>query len=139
MKICLISPIGYFYSMHSFKAHGKPIIDWEELAQSQVEAIQNELPEPIRSCAMEVPVFFHLARNGRASRWLGLFEGCSLLAGTPVVPDELPRITLFIDNLAKAANYERATFLREVRTTYLHELGHYLGWDERQIANIGLA
>ena len=123
----------------SFKAHGKLMIDWEELAQSEVLQIQNELPKSIRSRAMEVPVFFDWARNGRASSWLGVFEGCSLLAGTPAFPNELPRITLFIDNLAKAANYERVAFLREVRTTYLHELGHYLGWDERQIANIGLA
>jgi len=125
--------------MRSCIAHGKPMIDWEELAQSQVVKIQNELPESIRSCAMEVPVFLDWARNGRASRWLGVFEGCSLMAGLPAVPDELPRITLFIDNLAKAANYQRAAYLQEVRTTYLHELGHYLGWDERQIAKLGLA
>jgi hypothetical protein len=25
-----------------------------------------------------------------------------------------------------------------VRITYLHELGHYLGWDEEQTANVGL-
>lgn len=115
------------------------MIDWDELAQSQVVEIQNELPESIRSCAIEVPVFFDRARNGRASRWLGVFEGCSLMAGPPALPDELPRITLFIDNLAKAANYQRVAFLQEVRTTYLHELGHYLGWDERQIAKLGLA
>jgi predicted Zn-dependent protease with MMP-like domain len=51
----------------------------------------------------------------------------------------MPRITLFIDTLAQAANYRRTVFLREVRITYLHELGHYFGWDERQIANVGLA
>jgi predicted Zn-dependent protease with MMP-like domain len=54
-------------------------------------------------------------------------------------PDEMPRITLFIDTLAQAANYRRAVFLREVRITYLHELGHYFGWDEGQIADVGLA
>jgi predicted Zn-dependent protease with MMP-like domain len=51
----------------------------------------------------------------------------------------MPRITLFVDTLAQAANYRRALFLREVRTTYLHELGHYLGWDEDQVAEAGLA
>jgi predicted Zn-dependent protease with MMP-like domain len=115
------------------------MIDWEELAQSQVVEIQNELPESIRSCAMDVPVFFDRARNGRARRWLGVFEGCSLMAGPPALPDELPRITLFIDNLANAANYRTVAFLEEVRTTYLHELGHYLGWDESEIAKFGLA
>jgi predicted Zn-dependent protease with MMP-like domain len=120
-------------------AHGYCMNDWEELAQRQVMEIQNELPESIRSCAMEVPVFFARGRGTRASSWLGVFEGCSRLSGSPALPDELPRITLFLDNLAKAANYDRMAFLREVRMTYLHELGHYLGWDETQIANIGLA
>jgi predicted Zn-dependent protease with MMP-like domain len=31
-----------------------------------------------------------------------------------------------------------ATFRKEVRLTYLHELGHYLGWDEDQVAAHGL-
>jgi predicted Zn-dependent protease with MMP-like domain len=50
----------------------------------------------------------------------------------------MPKITLFFDTLARAANYRKSVFLEEVRTTYLHELGHYLGWDEEQIANAGL-
>jgi predicted Zn-dependent protease with MMP-like domain len=51
----------------------------------------------------------------------------------------MPRITLFLDTLARAAKYQRTVFLREVQITYLHELGHYFGWDEEQIANVGLA
>ena len=60
------------------------------------------------------------------------------MEGSPAQPGEMPRITLFIDTLAQAANYRRTAFLREVRITYLHELGHYFGWDEGQIANVGL-
>jgi predicted Zn-dependent protease with MMP-like domain len=44
-----------------------------------------------------------------------------------------------LDALARAANYRRTLFLHEVEITYLHELGHYFGWDEDQIANAGLA
>ena len=111
------------------------MIDWEELAQRQIVEIQGELPEFIRARAAEVPVFFSRARGN----WLGVFQGYSLMAGPPAQPDEMPRITLFIDTLAEAANYRRTVFLREVRKTYLHELGHYFGWDEGQIANVGLA
>jgi predicted Zn-dependent protease with MMP-like domain len=50
----------------------------------------------------------------------------------------MPRITLFFDTLARAANYRESVFLDEVRVTYLHEFGHYFGWDEEQIANVGL-
>ena len=115
------------------------MIDWEDLAQSQIAEIQRELPEPIRTCATEVPVFFSRARGGRRGKWLGAFEGYSLMTGPPALPDEMPRITLFIDTLAEAANYRRTVFLREVRKTYLHELGHYFGWDEGEVANFGLA
>ena len=38
-----------------------------------------------------------------------------------------------------ATNYQWTAFLHEVQITYLHEWGHYLGWDEEQIANVGLA
>jgi predicted Zn-dependent protease with MMP-like domain len=51
----------------------------------------------------------------------------------------MPRITIFFDTLARAVNYQRTVFLPEVQITYLHELGHYFGWDEEQIANVGLA
>src|SRR5215472_8412998 len=118
-----------------FMAHFSSMIDWEDLAQRQIAEIQGELPESIRARATEVPVFFSRTRG----KWLGVFQGYSLTAGAPTQPDEMPRITLFIDTLAEAANYRRTAFLREVRTTYLHELGHYFGWNEEQIANVGLA
>jgi predicted Zn-dependent protease with MMP-like domain len=120
-------------------AHCSGMIDWEDLAQQHVAEIQQTLPEPIRTHATEVPVFFSRARDRRTGTFLGLFEGYSLIQGPPAQPDEMPRITLFVDTLAQAANYRRALFLREVRTTYLHELGHYLGWDEDQVAEAGLA
>jgi predicted Zn-dependent protease with MMP-like domain len=111
-------------------------IDREDLAQRQVAEIQRALPESIRVRATEVPVFFSRERKGGAC--LGVFQGYSLLDGPPAQPNQMPRITLFLDTLAQAANYRESVFLREVRTTYLHELGHYLGWDEEQIANAGL-
>jgi predicted Zn-dependent protease with MMP-like domain len=120
-------------------AHGSGMIDWEDLAQRQVVKIQHALPESIRARATEVPVFFSRARDEQRGRYLGLFEGYSLMQGPPTQPDEMPRITLFIDTLAQAANYRRSLFLREIRTTYLHELGHYFGWDEEQVADAGLA
>ena len=114
------------------------MIDWEGLAQQQIAEIQRALPEPIRTRATEVPVFFSRATDEKSGTLLRIFEGYTLMEGPPAQPDEMPRITLFIDTLAQAANYRRKVFLREVRVTYLHELGHYFGWDEEQIANVGL-
>ena len=118
---------------------GCHMIDWEDLAQRQIAETQRALPEPIRGRAIEVPVFLKRVRTGKSGTCLGVFEGYSLLEGSPNQPNEMPRITLFLDNLARAANFRRTVFLREVQITYLHELGHYLGWDEEQIANVGLA
>jgi len=115
------------------------MIDWEDAAQQQIAEIQRSLPEPIRTRAIEVPVFFSRTENRKGGGCLGVFEGYSLMHGPPNQPDEMPRITLFVHALARAAHYRRAVFLREVRITYLHELGHYFGWNEQQIANAGLA
>jgi predicted Zn-dependent protease with MMP-like domain len=120
-------------------AHGSCMIDWEGLAQRQVAKMQQALPESIRTRATEVPVFFSRAGGERSGMCLGVFEGYSLMQGPPTQPDEMPRITLFIDTLARSANYRRSLFLREVRTTYLHELGHFFGWNEEQVADAGLA
>lgn len=114
------------------------MIDWEGLAQERIAEIQRALPAPIRTHAMDVPVFFSRAKEEESGTYLGIFEGYSLMEGPPAQPDEMPRITLFIDTLAHAANHQRKVFLHEVRVTYLHELGHYFGWDEGQIADVGL-
>jgi predicted Zn-dependent protease with MMP-like domain len=119
-------------------AHGSRMIDWEGLAEQRVAEIQDALPESFRARATEVPVFFSRANDQESAACLGIFEGYSLMEGQPAQPDEMPRITLFIDTLAEAANYRRKGFLREVQITYLHELGHYFGWDEGQIADVGL-
>ena len=114
------------------------MIDWESLAEQRIAEIQRAFPEPIRARATEVPVFFGKATEDESDILLGLFEGYSLMEGPPAQPDDMPRITLFIDTLAQSANHRRKAFLREVQVTYLHELGHYFGWDEEQIANVGL-
>jgi predicted Zn-dependent protease with MMP-like domain len=115
------------------------MIDWEGLAQERVAEVQRALPEPLRARALEVPVFFSRASEGKSGACLGLFEGYSLKEGPPTQPNELPRITLFVEALAQATQYQRARFLHEVRITYLHELGHYFGWDEGQVSRAGLA
>lgn len=114
------------------------MIDWEGLAQEHLGEIQSGLPEPIRDRALEVPVFFSHATDQESRSCLGIFEGYSLMEGPPAQPDQMPRITLFVNTLAEAADHRRKAFLREVRVTYLHELGHYFGWDEGQLANVGL-
>ncbi len=70
---------------------------------------------------------------------LGLFEGNARCDPLPSAPDEMPRIRLFLDNLWDDCGGDLKTYRDEVRITLLHELGHYLGLDEDQVAALGLA
>jgi predicted Zn-dependent protease with MMP-like domain len=45
--------------------------------------------------------------------------------------NEMPaEILLFLDNIRAEAQSDPEEFRNQVRITYLHELGHYLGLDE---------
>jgi predicted Zn-dependent protease with MMP-like domain len=43
-------------------------------------------------------------------------------------------IVLYLENIWDMAAGDLACFNDEVKITYLHELGHYLGWDEDDLA-----
>ena len=112
------------------------------LALDEVAATLKELPEPLRKKAGQVPVTLEripnagLQADGIAADTLGLFVG-------PDYADELsvpmpPQIILFLDNIWDQAEQDEDWFLDEVHTTYLHELGHYLGLDEDELTDRGL-
>ena len=49
-----------------------------------------------------------------------------------------PQILLYFENLWDFAESDVEVFRDECRLTYLHELGHYLGWDEDDLTARGL-
>jgi predicted Zn-dependent protease with MMP-like domain len=110
------------------------------IASDVVAGTQRELPAEIREAAKDVPVRFEdspspeLLSEGFEADILGLFSGAP--HGT-MEPDP-PQIYLYMANLWDFAQEEESAFREEVRLTYLHELGHYLGWDEDQLAARGL-
>ena len=115
------------------------------LARSVVAAAERRLPADVRMVAAQVPVCYESTPNAGilAEGWepdlLGLFvgheHGGELRSDGAPLP---PQILLFLDNLWDYAEGDEAVFRDEVRLTYLHELGHYLGWDEDEIARRGL-
>lgn len=115
-----------------------------EIARHVVAAAQRRLPPEIRAVAEAVPVTFESAPNDAilAEGWepdiLGLFVGHSHLGEHAELQPLPPQILLFLDNIWDYAEGDEAVFRDEVRLTYLHELGHYLGWDEDEIARRGL-
>ncbi|HXQ80132.1 MAG TPA: metallopeptidase family protein [Opitutaceae bacterium] len=114
------------------------------LASEAVAATQRKLPPDIREAARSVPVRFEPApgadvlADGFESDLLGLFTGSPLGAELAGGNPEPPRIFLYTANLWDYAEEDVEAFRDEVRLTYLHELGHFLGWDEDQIAARGL-
>lgn len=114
------------------------------LAQPVIALAQRRLPPEVRRAAAGVPVCFEPHPNAalRAEGWepdiLGLFVGHEHhgeLAEASPLP---PQILLFLENIWDYAEGDEETYRDEIRLTYLHELGHYLGWDEDEIARRGL-
>ena len=119
--------------------------DWKELcaiATKEVEATLAELPLELRERAAKLPVTFEpvpnagLQSDGIDSDVLGLFVGPEM-AEEDAVP--MPsQIILFLENLWDFAEGDENVFSDEVRTTFLHELGHFLGLDEDDLTERGL-
>jgi len=114
----------------------------QAFALDEVAATLQALPAPLRERARQVPVTFEPAPNaglqadGIAADTLGLFVGPDFADETSVPMP--PQIILFLDNLWDQAEQNDEWFLEEVHTTYLHELGHYLGLDEDDLIERGL-
>ncbi|RYD34583.1 MAG: hypothetical protein EOP86_10635 [Verrucomicrobiaceae bacterium] len=116
------------------------------MAEAAVAHEMELLPATVQGAAAECPVFFTTMAlwsgageaDGEDDDLLGLFCGVSRLEPAPADPEDAPRVTLFLDNLWEFSGEEEETFRRECATTYLHELGHYLGWDEDEVAARGL-
>jgi predicted Zn-dependent protease with MMP-like domain len=99
----------------------------------------HRLPAELRDAARQVPVCFEdlpaeeLVQDGLDPGILGLFVGAPRHehANDPGPP---PQIILYLENILEECADAGTTFQEEVRRTYLHELGHYLGLDEEALA-----
>jgi predicted Zn-dependent protease with MMP-like domain len=117
----------------------------ESIAGSVVKSTLDSLPPVIRDEAADCTIEFSEMdalldiEPDLDPDLLGLFEGNARCDPLPTAPDEMPRIRLFLDNLWHDCEGDLKTFREEVRITLLHELGHYLGLDEDQVAALGLA
>ena len=120
---------------------------WDALA-ARAEAVVREvvasLPDDLRTLAEAVPVFYeadiarHWLRDGVEPDSLGLFSGPSRADPDDFACAEAPAITLFLRNLRDYCAEEDLSFEEEVRVTYLHEFGHYLGLEEGDMESRGL-
>ncbi|HVW21975.1 MAG TPA: metallopeptidase family protein [Opitutaceae bacterium] len=115
-----------------------------DIAAQAVAAVQRKFPPEIGEAARRVPVHCEHApppdvlADGFPDDLLGLFTGSTRVEEETGGHPAPPQIFLYLDNLWDYAEEDVAVFREEVRLTYLHELGHYLGWDEGQLAARGL-
>jgi predicted Zn-dependent protease with MMP-like domain len=121
--------------------------DWDQLkklALAEVEATLAELPPPLRDRAAPLPVTFEPAPSadfvteGIEPDTLGLFTGPAFDEEEHSASPVPPQIILYLHNLWDFAAGDEDIYLEEVHTTYLHELGHYLGLDEDDLTERGL-
>ena len=121
--------------------------DWARLhalALEEVKATVGSLPGPLRERAEALPVTFERCpnaaqrRDGIEADTLGLFVGTEFAYEESTSAPLPGQIILFLENLWDIAEADEAVFREEVRTTYLHELGHYLGLDEEDLFDRGL-
>jgi predicted Zn-dependent protease with MMP-like domain len=113
-------------------------------AEQVVARVQRKLPTEIRGLANELPVIYQdwpddeLLEGEFEADILGLFVGEHHGAEVGIGNSVPPQIFLFLENIYDEAEGDLARFDEEVRLTYLHELGHYLGWDEDEVEARGL-
>ncbi len=118
-------------------------LDEDEAVEAAEQAL-GELSERARTLIRNVPIVVADlpakadVDKGLDPRLLGVFEGQALpdvstVGGTP----QLTQIVLFRKNLERVAGDE-AQLREEIRTTLLHETGHFFGMSEEDLENVGL-
>jgi predicted Zn-dependent protease with MMP-like domain len=50
----------------------------------------------------------------------------------------MPRIVMWLGNIWEMCEAQEEAYREEVRVTFLHEIGHYLGLDEEDLTQRGL-
>ena len=115
----------------------KPPPHWEvlkELAQRVIEKTLAELPANVYAEAQKVPCLFE-PQSEEDPDLLGLYAG-------DFIPGEISEangpIILYLATIEDFCLDEGEGFADQIRLTYLHELGHYFGWDEGDLEERGL-
>ncbi|HEX9785948.1 MAG TPA: metallopeptidase family protein [Opitutaceae bacterium] len=119
---------------------------WKKLStiagQETTETVKG-LPVALRERAEALPVVFEpwlseaLVDTGLDPDLLGLFVGDAHNISEPLDPMP-PQIFLFLESIWEYVEGDERAFREEVRVTFLHELGHFLGFDEGDLETRGL-
>ncbi len=136
-----------FATAHRLEPDGFPLPvrltdrEFDHCLQEAVEALPADLHAALESVAIvvqDLPDAESMAAvEPPDPELLGLFTGPThgeRYAGTGDIP---PTIVLYRRNLERLSR-DPGHLMEEIATTLYHELGHYLGWDEGEVARRGL-
>ncbi len=113
-------------------------------AERTVANTLRRLPPDLQKLAADIPVVCHerpseaILGNEFEPDILGMFAGHAHGEGSGDNNALPPHIMLFLENIMEYVEGDPEAFREEVRITYLHELGHYFGWDENDLELRGL-
>jgi predicted Zn-dependent protease with MMP-like domain len=114
------------------------------LADEVVKTTCAKLPAEVRVKAKDLIILLEpwpseeLVEDGIEPDLLGLFSGDAYPDGQSDAPLP-PQVHLFLENLWDYCQGDETRYREEIRVTYLHELGHYLGLDEDELFQRDLA
>jgi predicted Zn-dependent protease with MMP-like domain len=116
-----------------------------EMVDAIAAGVVKSLPDDLRSRAVDiifsvsdVPTDEQVGKSGGYDDLLGIYEGTPLPERS--VDQNLlepERITIFRINLQEMCGSERE-LREEIRVTVVHELGHFFGFDEDALENMGI-
>ncbi len=110
---------------------------WVRMAEREVARTLAGLPQRLRRAAEALPVTCErrpsraLTEDGVEPDTMGLFVGPAFEEEPQAGNDVPSQILLFLEVIREESGDDEEVFREEVRKTYLHELGHYLGLDEK--------
>ena len=112
-------------------------LPWEDLferADKTIKATIASLPALIREQAEPIATLLEKWPHDEDDL-LGQFHGFE----ADHISETLGPLFIFLGPIYEYCLEEQLSFEEEVRTTYLHELGHHLGMDEGDLEERGLA
>ena len=113
---------------------------WFDSAEKEAERALAALPADIRAKLGNILITLENrpAPEDEDDDLLGLFTGWTYGEELEEQDPLPPSVRLFIENLRREADDNPRRFREEVRTTLLHEIGHYLGLDEDGLDALGI-
>ena len=115
--------------------------EFERVAKEAIEG----LPKEIRKKIENVQIVVRDAKKPNRGDDLDERELYGLYAGTPLPErkdDDLARlpdtVILFKNNIEEEISGDRAGMIKCIQETVLHELGHYFGFDDEDLENLGI-